>query len=261
MRFLGAWVWTGLACVALLGCQAQGGTGAKAPKSAFDGLGKKDLTLGDGATVDEKDLVLVEYTGRLQSTGAEFDSNVNDPKKNKPLAFVAGGQGVIEGFSKGVIGMKVGGEREIEVPYHMGYGEAGNPPDVPPYADLVFRVKVLWVVKDKDKNSVEFEDVTTGTGPEARPGSVVEIHYVGRYVNGAEFDNSRKRGKTVTFRVGANEAISGIDKGVVGMRAGGRRKLWLPPSTAWGEHGSEVVPGNQVLVYEVDLVSVKPGTP
>ncbi|MCW5938844.1 MAG: FKBP-type peptidyl-prolyl cis-trans isomerase [Fimbriimonadaceae bacterium] len=258
MRFLGALAWVGLAGLSLFGCQGQDKKGAGEPKSVFSALGTKDVKEGDGATVEQGDLVLVEYTGKLESTGVEFDSNVNDPKKNKPLAFVAGGSGVIEGFGKGVIGMKVGGERDIEIPYSMGYGAAGNPPDIPGYADLVFRVKILWVVKPKDKDSVEFEDLTVGSGAEAKPGTVVELHYSGRYVNGAEFDSSRKRGQTVSFKVGSGEAISGVDKGIVGMRAGGKRKLWLAPNTAWGEYGNDVVPGNQVLIYEVDLLSVKP---
>jgi FKBP-type peptidyl-prolyl cis-trans isomerase len=86
----------------------------------------------------------------------------------------------------------------------------------------------------------------------------VEVHYVARYVNGKLVDDTRKRGKTVTFLVGDQKVISGVDKGVEGMALGGRRRLTLPPATAWGPYGNtKTISGNQVLVIELDLVGFR----
>src|ERR687884_1112263 len=85
-------------------------------------------------------------------------------------------------------------------------------PDGPPPADLVV------------------EDITVGDGPEAVPGQTVTVHYVGvAHSSGEEFDASWNRGAPFRFPLGAGRVIGGWDRGVAGMRVGGRRKLVVPP--------------------------------
>ncbi|WBB80883.1 FKBP-type peptidyl-prolyl cis-trans isomerase [Micromonospora sp. WMMD882] len=102
------------------------------------------------------------------------------------------------------------------------------------------------------------EDVTVGEGPEAEPGQLASVHYVGvAHSTGREFDASWNRGETFEFRLGGGQVISGWDRGVVGMRVGGRRRLTIPPHLGYGSRGAGgVIKPNETLVFVVDLVGV-----
>ncbi|HET6949053.1 MAG TPA: FKBP-type peptidyl-prolyl cis-trans isomerase [Acidimicrobiales bacterium] len=105
---------------------------------------------------------------------------------------------------------------------------------------------------------LEVDDIVVGAGPEAAPGSDVEVHYVGvAWSDGKQFDASWDRGDTFTFRVGAGQVIEGWDRGVAGMKVGGQRRLTLPPHLAYGSRGAGGVIGpDETLVFVVDLVGV-----
>lgn len=241
-----------LVALFVAGC---GPKGPPAPKSYYSSLGFHDKVVGTGQEAGEGDLVLVEYTGMLPGSKRVFDTNKSEEKNRDPLPFVIGSGGVIKGFEQGVKGMKVGGEREIEIPWKMGYGERGSPPTIEGKQDLLFEVKLLAVVKQAERNVFEYEDTKIGTGEPVKLGDKVEIHYVAHYTNGKFLDDTRKRGKTVPFTVGKEEVVSGVEKGVIGMRVGGQRILTLPPDAAWGQWGNtKTIAGNQVLVIKVDLV-------
>jgi FKBP-type peptidyl-prolyl cis-trans isomerase FkpA len=107
---------------------------------------KEDLTAGTGAEAKEGDKVKVHYTGRLLKTNFMFDTSVG----KKPLEFTIGAGGVIKGWDQGVVGMKVGGKRKLTIPSKLGYGDAGNPPKIPPKATLVFEIELLSIGDDKD---------------------------------------------------------------------------------------------------------------
>jgi peptidylprolyl isomerase len=102
------------------------------------------------------------------------------------------------------------------------------------------------------------EDLVPGTGAEATPGSNVEVHYVGvAHSTGEEFDASWNRGQTLRFPLGAGHVITGWDRGVAGMRVGGRRRLVIPPHLGYGARGAgrDIKP-NETLIFVVDLVGV-----
>ncbi|HUR77636.1 MAG TPA: FKBP-type peptidyl-prolyl cis-trans isomerase [Acidimicrobiales bacterium] len=103
------------------------------------------------------------------------------------------------------------------------------------------------------------EDITVGEGEEAKPGDDVCVHYVGvAYANGRQFDASWDRDETFEFKLGAGQVISGWDRGVTGMKVGGRRRLTIPPDLAYGSRGAGGVIGpNETLVFVVDLVWVR----
>lgn len=99
-----------------------------------------DLSVGDGAEAKEGDTVTVHYTGWLASNGTVFDSSV---ERGQPATFPL--SAVIEGWQKGIPGMKEGGIRRLVIPSDMAYGPAGSPPTIPANADLVFEVTLLKV--------------------------------------------------------------------------------------------------------------------
>ncbi len=103
------------------------------------------------------------------------------------------------------------------------------------------------------------DDETVGDGDEAIIGKRVVVHYVGvAWSSGEEFDASWDRGETFDFRLGAREVIEGWDRGVKGMRVGGRRRLTIPPELGYGSRGAGgVIKGGETLVFVVDLLAVK----
>lgn len=102
------------------------------------------------------------------------------------------------------------------------------------------------------------DDLTVGDGDVATAGSFVEVHYVGvSHSNGRQFDASWDRNETFDFKLGAGQVISGWDRGVEGMKVGGRRQLTIPSDLAYGSAGAGGVIGpNETLIFVVDLVRV-----
>ena len=104
--------------------------------------------------------------------------------------------------------------------------------------------------------ALEIKDLITGTGPEAKAGESITVNYVGELFHGGKiFDASWKRKEPFTFTLGQGAVIKGWDKGIVGMKVGGRRELVIPASLAYGAAGSGAsIPPNAPLVFVVDLL-------
>ena len=96
-----------------------------------------DLVVGDGAEAGPGMVVTVDYAGVSWSTGAEFDASWN---RNDTFSFNLGGGQVIQGWDQGVVGMRVGGRRQLTIPPHMGYGAAGAGGVIAPNETLIFVV-------------------------------------------------------------------------------------------------------------------------
>ncbi len=107
-------------------------------------------------------------------------------------------------------------------------------------------------------SSLITEDITVGEGVEAVSGKTVSVHYVGvAWSTGKQFDASWDRDEPFDFGLGAGQVISGWDKGVAGMKVGGRRKLTIPPDMGYGSQGAGgVIKGGETLVFVVDLLNV-----
>jgi FKBP-type peptidyl-prolyl cis-trans isomerase len=101
-------------------------------------------------------------------------------------------------------------------------------------------------------------DLKVGTGARAVAGKSVAVHYRGTLTNGSVFDESYKRGQPFEFNLGAGQVIQGWDKGVAGMKVGGKRQLIIPASMGYGAAGAGgVIPPNATLVFTVELLGVK----
>lgn len=106
---------------------------------------------------------------------------------------------------------------------------------------------------------LSIQDIWEGDGETAVIGSTVRAHYVGvAHSTGEEFDASWNRGAPLDFRLGVGQVIQGWDKGIVGMKVGGRRKLTIPANLAYGDRGAggAIKPGES-LIFVVDLVDVR----
>jgi peptidylprolyl isomerase len=238
------------------------------PDDVPETLVVEDITEGSGAVVGAHDMVRVDYVGVSQSTGEQFDSSYG----REPVEFSL--DGVIPGWSEGLLGMKEGGRRQLVIPADMAYGDTPPPGSgIEAGEALVFVVDLLEVtVSYTDKPEVELpdeapdddlviEDLEEGDGAEivaAEEGTVVTVQYVGVSLDsGEEFDSSWDNGRgPVQFDI--TQVIPGWSEGLVGMKEGGRRRLIIPPDLGYGDDpppGSTISAGD-TLVFVVDLISV-----
>jgi len=117
------------------------------PSSAGAPFSQTDLRAGNGAEAVAGRTVTVNYTGWLyaptqpEQKGQQFDTSVG----RSPFVFVVGAGRVIQGWDRGVPGMRVGGLRRLVIPPDLAYGAQGSPPNIPPNATLVFDVELLAV--------------------------------------------------------------------------------------------------------------------
>jgi peptidylprolyl isomerase len=102
------------------------------------------------------------------------------------------------------------------------------------------------------------KDLIVGTGPEARVGASLTVNYVGATFKGNKvFDASWKKKEPLTFVLGKGMVISGWDRGLAGMKVGGRRLLVIPASLGYGAKGAgTAIPPNAALVFVVDLLGI-----
>lgn len=104
--------------------------------------------------------------------------------------------------------------------------------------------------------SLVIEDITLGEGPEATPGALVNVHYVGvDFESGEEFDSSWSRGESIEFPL--NGLIRGWQEGIPGMKVGGRRSLVCPPEWAYGPAGGGHRLSGRTLIFVIDLLSTR----
>jgi FKBP-type peptidyl-prolyl cis-trans isomerase len=99
-------------------------------------------------------------------------------------------------------------------------------------------------------------DVVVGTGAEAVASSTVTVKYTGKLADGTVFDSTDKNGgQPISF--GLNQVIKGWQEGIPGMKVGGKRTLVIPPDMAYGSSGTQGIPPNSTLTFDVELVDVK----
>ena len=106
---------------------------------------------------------------------------------------------------------------------------------------------------------LKYYDIVVGTGPSPKPGQTVSVRYTGTLLDGTKFDSSYDRGQApFDFNLGAGQVIPGWDEGVATMKAGGKRRLIIPSTLAYGANPpTPAIPPNATLVFDVELVGAK----
>lgn len=219
-----------------------------------------DLALGKGdLAVRPGDLVEVYYVGKL-STGKEFDRS----QEGSPFKTQVGLGKVIAGWDQGLLGMKPGGKRRLEIPAVLGYGEKGAGADIPPNADLDFEVELVAI------HRARYELKKEGSGAALTPQDVPTFHYVLTLANGKKVDSTRDRNVPATARL--QQLIPGFVQGLLGMKPGEVRRLIITPDLAYGDQAlpaedvldeagkvkvakGSLIPANSTLIFEIELVS------
>lgn len=218
-----------------------------------------DVSEGDGAVIQPGQTLIVSYTGRF-ADGTIFDSTA---EKGENFTFTFGVGQVLEGWDEGLAGMRVGGERRLDIPSHMAFGGQGQcfsdgTCAVPPNTDVSYDVTIVEIF-----DYVRIEDVQPGDGRIAEFADIVFVEYIGTLPAYGDrvFDASNARPEDFFFTIGGGGVISGFEQGIVGMRVGGIRELDIPPVLGYGGFGSgSAVPPWAVLKFRVELTQiVKPG--
>lgn len=108
---------------------------------------------------------------------------------------------------------------------------------------------------------LKIEDISVGKGPQVKNGDTISVHYVGTLLDGTKFDASRDHGNQPFTLSIPGRVIDGWNKGIPGMRVGGKRKLTIPPQMGYGPRGSPPkIPPNATLVFEIELMEIKSPT-
>lgn len=101
-----------------------------------------DIVKGTGAAAKPGDTLTMKYVGVLYATGKQFDASWD---RGQDFTFGLGAQQVIAGWDQGLVGMKVGGRRQLIIPPQLGYGDQGAGSDIPPGATLIFVVDLVKI--------------------------------------------------------------------------------------------------------------------
>lgn len=106
-------------------------------------------------------------------------------------------------------------------------------------------------------DTLRVEDLQLGEGKAAVKGALITTQYTGWLEDGTVFDSSYTRGKPFQCVIGTGRVIKGWDQGLMGMKVGGKRKLWVPAHLAYGDRqiGAHIQP-NSNLIFEIELLEV-----
>lgn len=106
-------------------------------------------------------------------------------------------------------------------------------------------------------NELQITDIQLGEGKAIVKGALITAHYTGWLEDGTKFDSSHDRGQPFQSVIGTGRVIKGWDQGLIGMKVGGKRKLFVPAHLAYGERQmGAVIKANSNLVFEIELLEV-----
>ena len=123
---------------------------------------------------------------------------------------------------------------------------------------LIFVIFIFFSFKIFSQD-IEIIDETLGNGLEIVNHSKVTVHYIGKFKNGSEFDNSYKRGEPFAFQIGTRKVIMGWELGLIGMKETGKRTIYVPYQLAYGDNGAgDLIPPKTDLIFEIEVIKVLP---
>ncbi len=231
-----------------------------APPGPSTPFSTTDLREGSGALVEDGWLLAISYTGWLYDPAAPENkgSAFASAPVEAPFSFRLGVGQVIAAVDRGVAGMRVGGRRQIVTPPELGFGPQGTNL-VPGGSTLIFEIELL------EGGEVPFvtTDLRLGDGDEAANGKTLSVAYRGWLYELTEPDNKGSIFDSTTaeepfrFTLGVGSVIAGWDRGITGMRVGGRRRLVIPHDLGYGSAGAgNAIPPYATLLFEVELLAV-----
>ncbi len=257
-----------------------------------DGLYVVVDTKGNGPKPGPKDYLKVHYSVSTLE-GKLFYSSFKNPE---PHLMQMEGQFETPGLKEGLSLLNKGSRAHLILPSKLAFGEGNNSvePYTPllydvQLVDVVSKAQYDKEVAQKAKEAAAaaekaktqepiilqkyladnkitvkptpsglyYIEIKKGTGAMATKGKKVKVQYEGKLINGTIFDSSKKSGRPFEFILGQNQVIPGWDEGIAKMSVGGKAKLIIPSSLAYGAQPNQVIPAYSTLVFEVELLEVK----
>lgn len=270
-----------------------------APKVTFDGVLNPDgmetkvLTEGDGAEVEEGDSVAAGLWIGNGYTGEEATSTFSEG--GAPQLVTAGNSESIKAINEALVGHKVGSRVVVAADPADAFGEYGQPQlgigntdsalfivdidaivpsalegtpkaapkGVPNPVGGAKPTKFAWAGVSEPATTAPLKVTTLlqGDGPAGKAGDSVVVNYLGSvYKKSTAFDSSFAKGEPFTAKLGKNTGvIEGWSQGLIGVKAGSRVVLQVPPAQGYGEAGQgDTIPKNATLWFVIDVLAVLP---
>jgi len=213
--------------------------------------------------------VLVNYVGVRSVDGTEFDNSYDS---GEPFSVTLGAGMVIQGWDEGLVGIKQGGRRQLDIPADLAYGDTPQGDVIQPGDALTFVVDAVAVVSLPDASQaptvtvtggpnvdqVATVDLVVGEGAEIASGQQVYIHLLAfRADSGEQLDSTWTSGAPLDFVYDSGDIVPGIDQGMAGMKVGGRRQITVPFAEGFGPDGNPGLglPPSVDLVVVIDLLA------
>ncbi|MEI6379009.1 MAG: FKBP-type peptidyl-prolyl cis-trans isomerase [Candidatus Falkowbacteria bacterium] len=121
---------------------------------------------------------------------------------------------------------------------------------------LKYQPQIAALQKQLINGKLNIITLKAGKGAGAKTGDKVTVHYTGTLTDGSKFDSSLDRGQPFVFNLGAGQVIAGWDQGLLGMKVGEKRKLYIPASLGYGDNGVGPIPPKSTLIFEVELLKI-----
>jgi peptidylprolyl isomerase len=243
----------------------------KLPATLPSKLVVTDVTPGTGPAAVTGDTVVVHYVGVRSADGTEFDNSYD---RGTPFSVTLGLGQVIKGWDQGLVGIKQGGRRQLDIPPDLAYGDSPPGTDVIQPGDaLSFVIDAVAIIPKVDpadapvvsipptpnQTDQTFTDLIVGTGVGIGAGQTVAVHLLAfSAADGKQLDSSWEQGTPLTFVPGSGTLPPGLEKAVDGMKVGGRRQVDIPFADAFGDAGNTDLglPPSTDLIMVLDLVAV-----
>ena len=130
-------------------------------------------------------------------------------------------------------------------------GDDPTGPEVIEEVEFAASLGINLATMTRTASGLYYEDIEQGDGDPAAAGQEVEVAYAGWLRDGTEFDRGQ-----FSFVLGAGQVVRGFDEGVRGMRAGGVRRIIIPPALGYGSSGSGPVPPNAIMIFRIELLEI-----
>lgn len=224
---------------------------------SFGELQTVDLVEGEGCEARVGDIVSVNYVGVDAGTAEQFDSSWT---RGETFPLIVGRSQVIDGWNQGLIGMKVGGERILQIPGALAYDDS----------DLVFRVHLEELIEAPVAHTVEFEgdapdevEVTTlveGTGDAtAEAGDIIDVNIVVMLYNSNTIvESTWQQGTATQLALQGGALLPALEESIAGTAVGETRQIVIPASIAYpeGVPAQSGIAEDDALVFILDLIGI-----
>ena len=117
---------------------------------------------------------------------------------------------------------------------------------------------LLFLSKITLSNTVTVTNNIEGEGEEILLHSKILVHYTGKLEDGTVFDSSYDRGQPFSFQIGLRQVIEGWEQGLLGMKVGGKRTIFIPSELGYGDRGAgDLIPPNANLIFDIEIIDVQ----